>query len=179
MCPAARSAKSVSISDNTSACGTEMRRTSFRLTVVITMHPGTVSPSSFDSEGSPEFNSVVGLYNSHVFLCGGVLAFRTRLGFVMPNHRPADARNASSRGAMPSRLPVQRNERGVALCLSDKARRARCSWRSRAPNDRRSPEVAPCRSKALRASRWHIRSSDPRRWRRQGRPPGTARNRCI
>ncbi len=37
----------------------------------------------------------------------------------------------------------------LAPCLSDKALRARCSWRSRAPNDRRSPEVAPCRIKLL------------------------------
>ena len=40
-------------------------------------------------------------------------------------------------------------------------------------------EQPVCRSKAPRASRWRIRNSGPRRWRRPGRPPGTARNRCI
>lgn len=113
----------------------------------------------------------------------GVSRRRSRLRFGEHSHSWAIRTNNDLpilRRRLSGVPPGPRTRKGAwRHVLSDKGRRARCSWRSRAPNDRRSPEVAPCRSKAPRAFRWRIRSSDPRRWRRQGRPPGTARNRCI
>ena len=63
--------------------------------------------------------------------------------------------------------------------LTDTSHRARSAWRSRVPNGRRWRAGAPCRSRAPRASRSRTRSWGLRRWHRPGRPPGTARSRCI